>query len=678
MNIAHLLWLRAVAALAFSPIAALAAPTAIAPIVKISDRPPTELLGVTVGGASTAIATKCKSGWKCVTKKRTVRGVALEQTVATLATGDFARVAFVSKGGKVLSAKGTYRAKDKQRAATLSRTYGTGSKNSKGSIGWLAADRKVTAELTRDGAALKIFALDEAKKSGAITEIIAQNYQLKFPILSPHVAVAASSYAISLTTQALVVAQNGLLEKTVEVRNRSRVRTAAGELRSILTRVGANAPVTTRTYPVPALDAGATHRIFVPIYNTPQPAGNYEAEVSIGGAAESRAVLVTPLAPDLVIAQGEVPATAVPSSNINVRVKVTNAGTIDARQNFKVRFWITGQETIEVPVSAPLLRNASVWVPARLKFEPTHDGDVLTVKARVVSDETYLRHNATRWTVRANVPDVDFAPSEKITATIHLKAIHCDDEEEGDFWGDDEPSLYYAGFHTASPHTWNGGPLHTDDFDVGEKRGIDQGIFPEGDRKRTVKTNERIGFFVSLWDGPWEDEDSLEWDYFTRTYPFKWLRDHAGQTVTGTGRFEADDDALEVGHATYRVTYEVRVGQVQPVPAPEQDPSVFANVTAPTWAGRYAVTLDGANATAELRFAQPTANYPQGKFTGTWTEGGVNKDIESIRLIGNYWQFKVGSKTFVAYLMGDMQRPSIAGTMTSSGRESGFLMTKNL
>jgi hypothetical protein len=553
-----------------------------------------------------------------------------------------------------------------------------GNKSAKGSVGWISADRKVTAELTRDGGALRIFAIDAAKTLGVINDAVAKTYPLKFPVLAPRVAVAASSYAITLTTRPLVVVQNGLLEESVEVRNKSRVRTAAGELRVTLTRVGANTPVTNRTYPVPALDAGVTHRIRVPIYNVAQPAGNYEAEFSIGGASESRSVLVTPLAPDLVIQEGTVPATAPPSSNIDVRVRVANVGTLDATENFKVRFHITGQETIVVPVNAPLRRGASVWVSARLKFEPTHDGEGLTVKARVVSDQTYVRHDATRWTVRADAPDVDFAPSQKIAATIRLKRIYCEDEEGADVFGDDSPSLYFAGFHTASPRAWEGQPHHMNDVDVDDSRGLDDDIFPPADARRTVKTNERIGVFASLWDERWENSLSVEWDYITRTFSFNWLRDHAGQTVQLTDYFEADDDALEVGHATYRITYQVTVGQVQPVAALDQDPSVFANVNAPTWAGRYAVTVDGRNATAELRFSQPTANHPQGKYTGTWSEAGRNEAIESVRLIGNYWQFKVGARTFVAYLMGNIQRPTIAGTMTSDGRESGFSMAKNL
>jgi hypothetical protein len=145
---------------------------------------------------------------------------------------------------------------------------------------------------------------------------------------------------------------------------------------------------------------------------------------------------------------------------------------------------INNSELIEVPVSAPLRRNASVWVPARLKFEPTHDGEALTVKVRVVSDETYLRHRGTRWTVRANVPDVDFAPSEKITATIRLLSLECEEEDGfGDDGPSDEPSLYYGGFHTGSPHTWNGQPaLQFEGFDEAflwwgnETRRIDRDI----------------------------------------------------------------------------------------------------------------------------------------------------------------------------------------------------------
>ncbi len=687
MKIAHAFCLVALTAFVL-PVAAPAAPIPapalpkpgipiVAPAAAKAERFSTDLQGVVVGGNDAALANHCKLAWKCATKKRSVRGVAIEQTVAIIPSGDFARAVFIVAGDKVLSGTGYYRRKDKNRATLLAKSYGTGSKSSKGSIAWISADKKSTAQLGRSGSSFKIVALEEAKSKGAISEAAAQNYQIGFPVLTPITLVIASNFAITLTDHPLRVEQNSLLQEWVEIRNTSRTKTAATELRATLTREGENAPVNTQTFPVPMLNPGASHRIFVPIYNRAQRPGNYRAEVSVGGATQARSLLVYAPAPDLVIREGDVPATAQPSTNINVRVKVWNNGGVAANRNFKVRFSIAGQDAVDVAVNAPLRPQADVWVSARLKFEPTHEGDALSVRARVISDETYFQHAASSWNVRAVMPEVDFANSEKITATIRVNRVECE-EEDGSDWDDDSPSLYYAGMHTADPHPWHGRPFLMNDVDTGNHRTLGEDVFPAGDRRRTVKTKERIGLFMSLWDEPWDESLSVEWDYITRTFSYGWMRDHAGQTVQFSELFEADDDLLEIGHATYRVKYQVTIGQVQGVAAPERDPSVFADVNAPIWSGRYATLVDGQVATAELRYAPPTANYPQGRFTGTWSEGGRNESIESTRLIGNLWQFKVGSKTFVGYLVGTLQRPSVAGTMTNNGHEVGFSMAKNL
>lgn len=705
-----------------------------------SDDPSRTVAGISLGARLDDVNAKCRAaGWTCETKTIPFRRMMFTKVVADLRKqprADHHYVEFVAKDGVIFAIRQVFRQPDAKRHDALSNAAAARRKDRRGRSTWLSTRQGTWSRLSKRGDSLTLVSLEHAAKLGLTKPDAPARVKQRLTasaaprpagapsareLLPPRpptpgaaqaVAPAATgSCVLTLAKPPLPLTLIDTESKNIEVAVQAscasthRLKLSIPTVADPSTQkkpwiVGVSAPFVVT--PGASAIVSVPVQVYVPgVYKAVFTSENVGVVPSAAALLGTVGITVQPRAlayagPNLAITALEAPPTVPTNGSYTVKATVKNVGFMecntgacDMKAGFNVRYMAYNDQgfptfELKVPSATRLRWKDTATVQATLLAKPTGNnvsGESLRLVAEVMPEE----HKAQDMKVNRKERPLTLGPLEakpaaqtSLQVAVALDRIQCIHENDPTSWfhGDD-PRLYVSEFN-ASPEdneptqefSWS---EVESDKDSAVQR-IDAKLYKGASVPATYPSV--TGFHLSLWEHDVLDpDDEIDFAYVPLSEASLAALVDKGWTDRSIDLGGRGDDIADDGQ--YRVYYKLKVTKrVESAPA-----ALALNFN--RWAGSYRWNLGAEEGTATVSYNPPTDGDPSGLLATTWMKAGASAQTSfGGHLSGNTWQFHLGSRRFLGFLVGPPGEEAIAGTYwdtafpswTDPGR--GFLMTR--